>query len=96
MSKPTVKVSDKVHDYLAAIGRRGGHASQRDLSHKQAQKMVAIREAKRAAIKKGVNPLTIPRRPLNMQGDEKRPGRRLPTIQKRSFPAYARYPKPAS
>ena len=85
MSKPTVKISDNVRDYLAGIGRRGGHASRRELSHRQAQKMVAIREAKRAAIKKGVNPLTIARKPLMMQGDEKRPGRRLPSIQTRSF-----------
>jgi hypothetical protein len=90
VSKSAAKINDKVREYLARIGGRGGHASRRDLSHKQAQKMVAIREAKRAAIKRGVNPLTIARKPLMMQGDEKRPGRRLPSIQKRRFGPHAR------
>ena len=42
-----------VRDYLAAIGKRGGLASRRDLTRSHAKKMVAIREAKRAAIKAG-------------------------------------------
>ena len=42
-----------VRDYLAAIGKRGGLASRRDLTCSHAKQMVAIREAKRAAIKAG-------------------------------------------
>ncbi len=40
--------------YLAAIGRRGGLASRRELTRSQAKQMVAIREAKRAVQKAGV------------------------------------------
>ena len=42
-----------VRDYLAAIGRRGGLASRRELTRPHAKQMVAIREAKRTAIKAG-------------------------------------------
>ena len=42
-----------VREYLAEIGRRGGEASRRELSKSHARQMVAIREAKRAAIKAG-------------------------------------------
>ena len=42
-----------VRDYLAAIGKRGGLASRRELSRSHAKQMVAIREAKREAIKAG-------------------------------------------
>ena len=38
-----------VRDYLAAIGRRGGIKSRRGLAPETAQRMVAIREARRAA-----------------------------------------------
>ncbi len=41
----------KVREYLADIGRRGGLASRRELTRSHAKKMVAIREAKRAALK---------------------------------------------
>jgi hypothetical protein len=37
--------------YLAAIGRRGGLTSRRELSKSHARQMVAIREMKRAALK---------------------------------------------
>jgi hypothetical protein len=43
----------KVREYLADIGRRGGLASRRELTRLHAKKMVAIREAKRAALKAG-------------------------------------------
>jgi hypothetical protein len=43
----------KVRDYLAKIGRRGGSASRRELTRSYAKQMVAIREAKRAAVKAG-------------------------------------------
>ena len=42
-----------VGEYLAAIGKRGGLASRRGLTRSHAKQMVAIREAKRAALKAG-------------------------------------------
>jgi len=42
-----------VRDYLAEIGRRGGLTSRRELTKSHARQMVAIREAKRAALKAG-------------------------------------------
>jgi hypothetical protein len=42
-----------MRDYLAAIGKHGGLASRRELTRSHAKQMVAIREAKRAAIKAG-------------------------------------------
>ena len=41
----------KVRAYLAEIGRRGGITSRRELTKSHARQMVAIREAKRAALK---------------------------------------------
>jgi hypothetical protein len=43
-----------VRDYLATIGKRGGLASRRELTRSHAKQMVAIREAKRAALKDSV------------------------------------------
>ena len=43
-----------IRGVLAAIGKRGGLASRRELSHSHAKQMVAIREAKRVAIKASV------------------------------------------
>ena len=43
-----------VRAYLAAIGKRGGLASRRELTRSHAKQMVAIREAKRAALKASV------------------------------------------
>jgi hypothetical protein len=42
-----------IRAYLAAIGKRGGLASRRELTRSHAKQMVAIREAKRAALKAG-------------------------------------------
>jgi hypothetical protein len=42
-----------VRDYLAAIGKRGGLASRRELTKSHARQMVAIREMKRAALRDG-------------------------------------------
>ncbi len=47
------KTQKSVSDYLAEIGRRGGLASRRELTRAHAKQMVAIREAKRAAVKAG-------------------------------------------
>jgi hypothetical protein len=43
----------RIREYLAKIGRRGGLASRRELTRSHAKQMVAIREAKRAALKAG-------------------------------------------
>jgi hypothetical protein len=43
----------KVREYLAEIGKRGGLASRRELTGSHARQMVAIREAKRGALKAG-------------------------------------------
>jgi len=43
----------KIREYLAHIGARGGLASRRELTKSHARQMVAIREAKRAALKAG-------------------------------------------
>jgi hypothetical protein len=43
----------KIREYLAEIGRRGGLASRRELTKSHARQMVAIREAKREALKAG-------------------------------------------
>ena len=42
-----------VSEYLAAIGKRGGLASRRELTRAHAKQMVAIREAKRTAVNTG-------------------------------------------
>ena len=42
-----------VRDHLAALGKRGGLTSRRELTKSHARQMVAIRELKRAAIKAG-------------------------------------------
>jgi len=46
-------VQNKVREYLAEIGKRGGLVSRRELTKSHARRMVAIREMKRAAIKAG-------------------------------------------
>jgi hypothetical protein len=46
-----MKSKNEVREYLAAIGKRGGLASRRELTRSHAKQMVAIREAKRAALK---------------------------------------------
>jgi hypothetical protein len=43
----------QVRKYLAKIGRRCGLASRRELTRSHAKRMIAIREAKRAALKGG-------------------------------------------
>jgi hypothetical protein len=44
----------RIREYLAEIGKRGGLASRRELTKWHARQMVAIREAKRAALKASV------------------------------------------
>jgi hypothetical protein len=43
----------QVREYLARIGSRGGRMSRRELTKSHARQMVAIREAKRAALRAG-------------------------------------------
>jgi hypothetical protein len=43
----------KISKYLAEIGKRGGLISRRELTRSHARRIVAIREAKRAALKAG-------------------------------------------
>jgi hypothetical protein len=47
------KAEKRLREYLAKIGRRGGRTSRRELTRSHARQMVAIREAKRAALKAG-------------------------------------------
>jgi hypothetical protein len=47
------KAEKRVREYLAKIGRRGSRASRRELTRSHARQMVAIRQAKRAAMKAG-------------------------------------------
>ena len=56
MPHERVTLSAKVRAYFAEIGRRGGSSSRRELTPQQAKLMVAIREAKRTARKKGKPP----------------------------------------
>jgi hypothetical protein len=59
-----MKTDKNIRDYLAFIGSIGGSTSRRELSRKQARQMVAIREAKRAAIRKGKIEWALKRIPL--------------------------------
>jgi hypothetical protein len=47
------ETAEKIRECLAAIGKRGGLVSRRELTKSHARQMVAIREAKRAALKAG-------------------------------------------
>ena len=64
--------TQKKIQYLAEIGRRGGLASRRELTRSHAKQMVAIREAKRAALERslggGGDPMT-PASFLNRSAD---------------------------
>ena len=44
----------QVREYLAGIGARGGRVSRRELTKSHARQMVAIREAKRTALRDSV------------------------------------------
>jgi hypothetical protein len=47
------EVQKKIREYLAHIGSRGGASSRRELTRSHAKQMVAIREAKRVALRAG-------------------------------------------
>jgi hypothetical protein len=53
VQRSMTEAEKRVREYLAKIGRRGGLASRRELTRSHAKQMVAIREAKRAALKAG-------------------------------------------
>jgi len=61
-------VRKKLREYLAEIGKRGGLASRRELSRSHAKQMVAIREARRAALKAGKPWPPRNRKPLKLTG----------------------------
>ncbi len=61
MTRERITLPRAVRQYFAEIGRRGGGAGQRDLTRQQAKVMVAIREAKRAAKRKGKPPPKLSR-----------------------------------
>jgi len=47
------EAQNRVREYLAKIGRRGGLGSRRELTRSRAKQMVAIREIKRATLRAG-------------------------------------------
>jgi hypothetical protein len=53
IQRSMTEAKKRIREYLAKIARRGGLASRRELTRSHAKKMVAIREAKRAALKAG-------------------------------------------
>ena len=72
MAPERVFLGRKVREYFSKIGKRGGQASRRELTRQQAKLMVAIREAKRAARKKGQPPPRIPAKTLKLLRKPKR------------------------
>jgi hypothetical protein len=81
MAKPLTEAEKKVRQYLAEIGHRGGVMSRRELTRQQAKKMVAIREAKRAAINSGKVSSTLERWPLMVPPKKRAPFRQHPQIR---------------
>ena len=65
--KEVKEAKKNVRDHLAAIGKRGGLTSRRDLTRSHAKQMVAIREPKRAALKAGKPWLPRDRRLLKLR-----------------------------
>jgi hypothetical protein len=61
MKHERITLPRTVRKYFAEIGSRGGSSGRRDLTRQQAKVMVAIREANRAAKKKGKPPPKITR-----------------------------------
>jgi hypothetical protein len=59
MKRERITLPRTAREYFAEIGSRGGSSSRRDLTRQQAKVMVAIREANRAAKKKGKPPPKI-------------------------------------
>jgi|GEM_PF-1092604 len=64
MPPERVRLSRKVREYFAEIGKRGGRAGRRELTREQAKLLVAIREGKRAVKKEGKPPPKIDRKKL--------------------------------
>ena len=83
MARLATEAEKKVREYLAEIGHRGGIMSRRELTRQQAKKMVAIREAKRAAIKAGKASSTLERWPLMVPPKRREPLRQPPQIRQR-------------
>jgi hypothetical protein len=86
---------EQVREYLARIGRSGGIASRRELTKTQAKQMVAIREAKRAALKAGVPLAEINSWKFTVGPAQPRALRPAPQITKWDFPRGAKlFPSP--
>jgi hypothetical protein len=64
MPPERITLSNKVREYFAEIGKRGGQAGRLELTRQQARLLVAIREAKRVAKKEGKPPPKIDRKQL--------------------------------
>jgi hypothetical protein len=90
MKRPKTTRGLDIHDYLSEIGRRGGTKSRRELTNTQARQMVAIREAKRAALRAGLPLAEINSWRLRIDPAIPRVRRQLPQIKRRSFPSYAK------
>jgi hypothetical protein len=77
------KLSPELREYLAFIGAIGGQTSRRWLSKSHARQMVAIREAKRRALKQGRIEWALKRVPLPREESrsvQPRPAVRTPRL----------------
>ena len=64
MPPERITLPRKVREYFSEIGKRGGQAGRRELTRQQANLLVAIPEAKRAARREGKPPPKIDRKQL--------------------------------
>ena len=76
----------RVREFFVEAGRRGGMSSRRELTRQQAKQMVDIREAKRAAKRRG----QTNEQKFKIDPAGPRVGKKPPQIKKRSFPTFAR------
>lgn len=79
------KLQPSVQKYLAYIGSRGGSVSRRELSQAHAKQMVVIREAMRAARKKGRTLSARERKRLALRPEGKSPIRRRRRDRRQTF-----------
>jgi hypothetical protein len=84
MAKYPSPLRKEVRAFLNEVGRIGGQTSRRELEPWQAKEMVAIREAKKAAIKAGKVAWARKRIPLSKR-KPKRPRQRPAVIERRGY-----------
>jgi hypothetical protein len=84
MAKYPSPLRKEVRAFLKEIGRIGGQTSRRKLDRWQAKEMVAIREAKKAAMKAGKMEWARKRIPLSKR-KPKRPRQRSAVIERRGY-----------